>query len=248
MTVYFIGAGPGDPELLTVKGKRIIEKADVVIYAGSLVNREILGYAKKDARIYNSAEMTLEEMVDVMAGSQEKIVARVHSGDPSIYGAINEQIDALEGRGAHCEVIPGVSSFTASAARLKKEFTVPEVVQTVIITRLEGRTPVPEKERLRRLARHRASMCIFLSASMIDEVVEELIPGYGSQAPVVVVYKVTWPDEKVLTGSLADISDKIKKEGIDRSALILVGDFLKEGSTTSRLYDKDFGHGFRKKL
>jgi precorrin-4/cobalt-precorrin-4 C11-methyltransferase len=245
--VYFIGAGPGDPDLITVKGKKIIELADVIIYAGSLVNPEILD-CNKSAVIHNSASMTLEQVLDVMRNAVSKgfIVARVHTGDPSIYGAIREQIVELEKHGIEYEVIPGVSSFTAAASVLGMEFTLPGVSQTVICTRLEGKTPVPEREALSLLASHRASMCIFLSVQMIDEVVNELLTHYPPSTPVAVVQKATWPDQKIVTGTLADISGKASESEIAKTALILVGDFLGNDFEKSRLYDKSFSHEFRK--
>ncbi len=248
MKVYIIGAGPGDPELLTLKARRIIGDADVILYAGSLVNPEILRYAKKGAEVHNTAEMDLEEIVGAMtkAVGKGKLVARVHTGDPSIYGAIGEQMALLDERGVDYEVVPGVSSFLAAAAALKKEYTVPEVSQTVIITRLEGRTPVPERQRLRRLAEHRASLCVFLSIHMIGGVVKELREGYGPDAPVAVVEKASWDGEKVVLGTLKDIAAKVKKAKIEKTALILVGDFLRPSEKRSRLYAREFSHGFRK--
>lgn len=248
MKVYIIGAGPGDPELLTLKARRIIGDADVILYAGSLVNPEILKYAKKGAEVHNTAEMDLEEIVAIMtkAVGKGRLVARVHTGDPSIYGAIGEQMALLDEKGIDYEVVPGVSSFLAAAAALKKEYTVPEVSQTVIVTRLEGRTPVPERQKLRRLAEHRASLCVFLSVHMIKEVVEELREGYGPDAPVAVVEKASWDGEKVVLGTLQDIAAKVKKAKIEKTALILVGDFLRPSEKRSRLYAREFSHGFRK--
>ncbi|WHH60585.1 precorrin-4 C(11)-methyltransferase [Petroclostridium sp. X23] len=245
--VCFIGAGPGDPELITVKGQKLIKEADVIIYAGSLVNPEVIKDAKKDALIYNSADMTLEEVLHIMKDAEQnkKKVARVHTGDPSIYGAIREQMDALDTIGISYEVVPGVSSFVAAAAALKKEFTLPGVAQTVILTRLEGRTAVPEGERLGSLARHGASMCIFLSVGMMDKVVEELLEGYEENTPVAVIYRASWPDEKVVSGTLKDISEKVKKAGITKTAQIVVGDFLGNRYELSKLYDKSFSHEFR---
>lgn len=245
--VHFIGAGPGDPELLTIKGKRYIDEADVIIYAGSLVNPQVLQDAKKDAAIYNSAGMTLEEVVAVMRdGVREgKRVVRVHTGDPSIYGAHREQMDALDALGISYDVVPGVSSFLAAAAALKKEYTLPEVSQTVILTRMEGRTPVPEGEKLQELAVHRATMVIFLSAGMIEELAETLIPAYGEQTPAAVVCRATWEDERIIRGMLSDIAEKVKAAGIKKTALIMVGDFLGDDYALSKLYDKHFTHEYR---
>ena len=245
--VYFIGAGPGDLELITIKGHNLIKAADVIIYAGSLVNPELLKDCKPSAGIYNSASMTLEEVIEVMRVAVEMNlkVARVHTGDPSIYGAIREQMDALEGLGIEFEVVPGVSSFVASAAALKKEFTLPEVTQTVILTRLEGRTPVPAKESLRELAAHQATMAIFLSVHMIEEVVEELLSSYPKETPIAVVQKASWADEKIVIGSLANIAEKVKEAKITKTAQILVGNFLGDKYSLSKLYDKGFSHEFR---
>lgn len=245
--VYFIGAGPGDPELITLKGIRAIEKADIVIYAGSLVNPEILRYARKDAEIYNSATMDLDEVLAVMErGARDgKVTARVHTGDPAIYGAIQEQMDALRERGITYEVIPGVSSFLAAAAALEQEYTLPDVTQTVILTRMEGRTPVPEKEKLAELARHGSTMCIFLSVHAISAVVAELRQGYAEDTPVAVVQKASWPDQRIVLGTLADIADKVKEAGISKTALIVVGDVFRGRYEKSRLYDPGFTHGYR---
>jgi len=247
MKVYFIGAGPGDPELITVKGRRILGEADIIIYAGSLVNPEVLQGHKPDAVIYNSASMHLQEVLDVMINGvkEGRTVARVHTGDPSIYGAVREQMDALAQNGITYEVIPGVSSFVAAAAVLNMEYTLPGVSQTVILTRHEGRTPVPPGQELAALAGHRASLAIFLSAAMIEEVIEELIPAYGEETPAAVVQKATWPEQKVIRGTLKDIAHKVKEEGIDKTALILVGNFLGSEYELSRLYDKEFSHGYR---
>lgn len=247
MQVYFVGAGPGDPELITVKGQKIIKEADVVIYAGSLVNPDVLDVTKNEAEIYNSAEMTLEEIVEKMeeAVAQDRLVARVHTGDPSLYGAIQEQMDALAEKGIEYEVIPGVSSFLATAASLKREYTLPDVSQTVIVTRLEGRTSVPDKEKLHKLARHNASMAIFLSVHMIEDVAEELAEEYPPETPIAVVQKASWPDEKKVVGTLETISEQVEKAEIDKTAMIVVGDFLGTEYSKSKLYDKDFSHGYR---
>ncbi|SNS45902.1 cobalt-precorrin 4 C11-methyltransferase [Anaerovirgula multivorans] len=246
--VYFIGAGPGDPELITLKGKKRIQEADVIIYAGSLVNPQVIADRKENAQVYNSASMTLPEVIEVMKGAaaDDKIVARVHTGDPSIYGAIREQMDALEELAIDYEVVPGVSSFVASAAQLKKEFTLPEVSQTVILTRMEGRTPVPSGESLASLAQHQASMAIFLSVQMIQEVVEELLTAYPSNTPVAVVQKATWEDEKIVEGTLADIALKVKEADIKKTAQILVGNFLGNDYALSKLYDENFTHEYRR--
>lgn len=246
--VYFIGAGPGDPELITLKGKRILEEADIIIYAGSLVNKELLNYVGKDCLIYNSAEMTLEQVIAVMekGESEQKLVVRLHTGDPSIYGAIREQMDELDKRDIKYEIIPGVSSFCAAAAALKKEYTLPGVSQTVILTRMEGRTGVPEGQGIEDLAAHNASMIIFLSVHMIDELVEKLKTGYAEDTPVAVVYKASWPDQKILKGTLDTISDLVKAEDVRKTALVVVGSFLGDEYELSRLYDKSFSHEFRR--
>jgi len=245
--VFFIGAGPGDPDLITVKGKKILDSADVIIYAGSLVNKEILNSRKPDSLVYDSATMNLEEIIGIIKKNvlEGKIVARVHTGDPSIYGAIKEQMDLLEKDGIEYEVIPGVSSFVAAAAVLKKEFTLPNVSQTVICTRISGRTEVPEKEDLEKLSSHRTSMAIFLSVPMIEDVVKKLLKNYAITTPVAVVYKATWKDQKILEGTLGNIVDIVKKDGIKKTAIILVGDFLSSDYEKSKLYDKSFSHEYR---
>ncbi len=246
--VSFIGAGPGDPELLTIKGKKLIDSADIIIYAGSLVNPQVLADVKKDAAVYNSAGMTLEEVLAVMKEGEEKglKVVRVHTGDPAIFGAHREQMDALERMGIEYEVIPGVSSFLAAAAALKKEYTLPGVSQTVILTRMEGRTPVPPKEKLIDLARHHATMIIFLSAGRMEELAAILRQEYGEDTPAAVVYKATWEDQKIVRGTLLTIADKVREAGITKTALTVVGDFLGDDYELSRLYDKTFTHEFRK--
>ena len=245
--VYFIGAGPGDPELITVKGKRIIEQADVIVYAGSLVNPKVIEERKPGACVHNSALMTLEEIISIMEEAVKKglMVARVHTGDPSIFGAIREQIEYLRKREIPFEIVPGVSSFLGAAASLSVEYTVPGISQTVILTRKEGRTPVPPGQGLEELASHRASMVIFLSTAMIQDVVEELKKAYDESTPVAVVYRATWPDELVIRGTLADIAGEVAEAGIERTALILVGNFLGEDYGRSELYHPNFTHGFR---
>lgn len=245
--IFFIGAGPGDPELITVKGKKKLQEADIIVYAGSLVNAELLEYAKDSCKVYNSANMTLEEVVEVMEkGEKEgKVVVRLHTGDPGIYGAIREQMDELDKRNIEYEIIPGVSSFCAAASALKKEYTLPGVSQTVILTRMEGRTEVPEKESIESLAQHNATMIIFLSIHMIDKLVERLKSGYPDDTPVAVVYKASWPDQKVLRGTIKTIADIVRREGVRKTALVAVGDFLGNDYELSKLYDKTFSHEFR---
>jgi precorrin-4/cobalt-precorrin-4 C11-methyltransferase len=248
MKVYFIGAGPGDPELITVKGKKTIEMSGYCIYAGSLVNPDILKYCSKDTRIFDSASMSLEEIINIIeeARDDNKDVARVHTGDPSIYGAIQEQMSELDKRGIDYEVIPGVSSFLAAASALKQELTLPGVSQTVIITRIEGRTPVPETERLEVLAKSKATLCIFLSVNEIDKVVSILKPFYGTNCPVAIVYKASWKDEKVIISNLSDVADEITRNDIKKTAIIVVGDVLSKNFEYSKLYDKHFNHSYRR--
>lgn len=245
--VYFIGAGPGDPELLTIKGKKLIDDSDVIIYAGSLVNPETLAGRKKDAVVYDSASMTLDEVIEVVlkAEADGKKVVRVHTGDPSIYGAIREQMVELDKHNISYQVIPGVSSFVAAAAAMQAEFTLPGVSQTVILTRAEGRTPVPEKEKLRNLAAAKASMAIFLSVQMIGQVVDELLVHYTPDTPVAVVQKASWPDQQVVRGTLENIAAKVKEAGINKTAQILVGNFLGDEFERSKLYDAGFSHEYR---
>jgi len=245
--IYFIGAGPGDVDLITVKGRDILTKCDVVIYAGSLVSNEHIKYCKEGVEIYNSSSMNLEEVLLVMkkADGEGKTVARLHTGDPAIYGAIKEQIDELDKLKIHNKVVPGVSSFSAAAAAIKKEFTLPNVTQTIILTRVEGRTPVPGREDLENLAKIGASMAIFLSIGMIDKVVEKLRRGYGRNVPVSVVERATWEDERCIIGTLDDIGEKVKSANITKCAQILVGDFINCEYDKSLLYDKNFTHMFR---
>lgn len=251
--VHFIGAGPGDPELITVKGARLLGESDLVVYAGSLVDRELVRAHAPGAEVYDSSSMTLEETTATMAEAvlAGKRVVRLHTGDPSIYGAIQEQMEELDRLGIAYEVIPGVTSAFAAAAALRQELTLPEVSQTVIITRLAGRTPVPERESLAEIARIGATLVIYLSVSMIDRVVEELLKGaYTPDTPAAVVCRASWPDEQVVEGTLADIAARVQEAGIGKQALILVGDVLRarqEGlKAKSLLYDREFTHGCRK--
>jgi len=248
--VVIIGAGPGDPELITLKGKKWLEKADVVIYAGSLLNPEILKYTKPDAELYDSAAMNREEVFKVMADSVKagKLVARVHDGDPSFFGAIQEQMDFLDKEKIEYMRIPGVSCLQGGAASLNRELTLPNISQTVIVTRPEGRTPVPEAESIKELAKHQATMVIFLGVQHIAKVIEELGKGgYPKDTPVSVVYKATWPDQKIVKGTLTDIVEKVKATRITKTALIFVGKVLNPSAYDySKLYDPAFTHGFRK--
>lgn len=247
--ISFVGAGPGDVDLITIKGRKLLEEADIVIYAGSLVSKEHLNFCKEECQFYNSASMTLEEVIDVMEDGLDKglKVVRLHTGDPTIYGAIREQMDILDEKKISYEVIPGVSSFTAACSAIKKEFTLPEVSQTVILTRIEGRTSVPENEDLEKLASYGASMAIFLSVQQIDNVVDKLKRGYGREdVPIAVVYKATWEDEKIVIGTLKNIGEKVKKERITKTAQILVGDFISGDYERSKLYDPGFTHEYRK--
>jgi precorrin-4/cobalt-precorrin-4 C11-methyltransferase len=247
-TVYFVGAGPGDPELLTVKGAKLLMGADVVIYTGSLVKEKALGYCKQDAEVLNSASMDIAEIMDavIKASRAGRLVVRLHTGDPSLYGALREQADILDEEDVPYEVVPGVSSAFAAAAAIKRELTVPEVTQTVIFTRMEGRTPVPPAEKLSALAAHGSTICIFLSIAMIDKVVEELKAGYPPTTPVAVVYRASWEDELTVTGTLADIAVKVREAGITKHAMIIVGEAIGSGSARrSKLYDREFSHSFR---
>lgn len=246
--VHFVGAGPGDKELITLKGYKLLKNADIVIYAGSLVNPELLDYCKEDCEIYNSAVMDLGEIIDVMERGvrENKEVVRLQTGDFSIYGSIREQVEELNKVDVGFDCTPGVSSFLGASSALGVEYTVPEISQSVIITRMEGRTPVPEKESIQEFAKHQTSMVIFLSVQEIEKVVERLIEGgYPEDTPVAVVYKATWPDEMALRGTLTDIAAKVRENGINKTALIMVGRFLGQDYNNSKLYDKDFVHEYR---
>ena len=248
MQVYIVGAGAGDPELITLKGHRLLKEADVIIYAGSLVNPALLDFAKAGAEIHDSASMTLPEVIETIEKAVAKglLVVRLHTGDPSIYGAIQEQMDALKKKGIDFEVVPGVSSFLATAAALKQEYTLPGISQTVIITRNEGRTPVPEREKLRSLAAHQATMCIFLSITMLSDVVAELIAGgYAPDTPIAIVQRASWPEQKIVRATLETIVEEIADKGIDRTAMIVVSRCLGADYELSRLYAPEFSHMFR---
>ena len=247
--VHFVGAGSGAADLITLRGKRLLETADVVIYAGSLVNPELLEYTRSDCEIYNSAFMTLDEVIKVMeqAENNGKTVIRLHTGDPSVYGAIREQMDRLDSLGIAYDVCPGVSSFCGAAAALKAEYTLPDVSQTVILTRMSGRTTVPERESIESLASHNATMVIFLSTGMLDELSERLIKGgYTADTPEAIVYKATWKDEKVFRCTVGTLAQTAKQNNITKTALITVGYFLGDIRSLSKLYSADFETEFRK--
>jgi precorrin-4/cobalt-precorrin-4 C11-methyltransferase len=247
--VYFVGAGPGAVDLITVRGCELLKNADVVIYAGSLVNPELLTYTKDTCKVYNSAVMTLEEVVEVIDKEYdaEKTIVRLHTGDPSIYGAIKEQMDLLDKKNIEYSVVPGVSSFCGAASVLNAEYTLPDVSQTVILTRMEGRTPVPEDEDIVKLASHKASMVLFLTSSMIDKLSKKLIDGgYKDETPAAIVYKATWSDEKIIRTTVGELYKSAVENNISKTALILVGDFLSCEFGRSKLYDSSFTHEFRK--
>lgn len=247
--VNFVGAGCGAADLITMRGKSLIEQADVIIYAGSLVNPQLLEYAKKDCQIHNSAYMTLEQVIDVIkaAEHEKKMTVRLHTGDPSLYGAIREQMDRLDKLGIKYDICPGVSSFCGAAAALRAEYTLPDVSQTVIITRMAGRTPVPEKESIAALAAHNATMVIFLSTGLLKELSAELIRGgYKPDTPAAIVYKASWADQKVCRCTVEDLAQTAADNGITKTALICVGYFLGNDYSLSKLYDKSFETEFRK--
>ena len=247
--IHFVGAGPGAPDLITQRGAALLQKADCIIYAGSLVNPALLGLAKPDCAVYNSAQMTLEQVLDVMREMEaaKKTTVRLHTGDPCLYGAIREQMDALDADGIRYDDTPGVSSFCGAAAALCAEYTLPTVSQTVIITRMEGRTPVPEKEQLAKLASHGATMVIFLSIGLVEKVQAALLEGgaYTSDTPAAVVYKATWPEERVVHCTVGTLAASTKAAGITKTALIVVGDFLGTRYERSKLYDPTFATEYR---
>lgn len=248
--VYFVGAGPGAPDLITVRGMRLLQKADVIIYAGSLVNPQLLSYAREDCRIYNSAKMTLEEVLAVMEETEGKnlITVRLHTGEPSIYGAVREQMDELDEKGIAYESCPGVSACFGAAASLNLEYTLPEVSQSLIITRMAGRTGVPEKESIESFAAHHASMAIYLSTGMLEELSERLMAGgYEPGTPAALVYKATWQEEQAFVCTVEELAETAKEHGITKTALVLVGDVITHRHyAKSRLYAADFETEFRK--
>lgn len=247
--IHFVGAGSGAADLITVRGAKLLEEADVIIYAGSLVNPALLDYAKEGCEIHNSASMTLEEVIATMKAAEAdgKMTVRLHTGDPCLYGAHREQMDLLDEAGLHYDVVPGVSSFCGAAAALNAEYTLPNVSQSVIITRMEGRTPVPEGEKLRKMASHGCTMVLFLSTSLLEGAVEELLAGgaYDEDTPAAIVYKATWPDEKVWRCTLGTLVETAREAGVKNTALITIGGFLGDAYDRSRLYDPTFTHMFR---
>lgn len=247
--IYFIGAGPGAPDLITLRGAELLRRAGLIVYAGSLVNPALLDYAPQGCEVYDSALMTLDEVMEKLLDGEKRglTTVRLHTGDPSLYGAIREQMDRLRAEGVEFSVVPGVSSFCAAAAAIPAEYTLPGVSQTLIISRMEGRTPVPAREGIRSLAAHGASMVLFLSSAMLKELASELIAGgYPPETPAALVYKASWPDERVLRGPLASIPAMAEEAGISKTALVLVGGFLGDDYDLSRLYDASFSHGCRR--
>ncbi|MEF2877550.1 MAG: precorrin-4 C(11)-methyltransferase [Blautia sp.] len=248
--VHFVGAGSGAPDLITLRGMRLLQEADVIIYAGSLVNPQLLAYAGESCRIYNSAKMTLEQVLEVMTEAEEKgeTTVRLHTGDPCLYGAVREQMDVLDEKGISYDYCPGVSSFSGAASALNLEYTLPGVSQSVVITRMAGRTPVPEKESIESFAAHQATMVIFLSTGMLKELSERLIEGgYQADTPAAIVYKATWEDEKKFVCTVGTLEKTARENQITKTALILVGDVVAHGSyDRSKLYDPEFTTEFRK--
>jgi precorrin-4/cobalt-precorrin-4 C11-methyltransferase len=247
--VYFVGCGPGDPDLITIKAKKIIQKADVVVYSGSLIPTQILSFCKK-AKLHDASKLVREEIFEILRDNaiKNKVVVRLHDGDPSIYGAIKEQTDNLQTKGIESELVPGVTSFLASAAALGIQLTLPGVTQTIIITRAESRTKVPKEERISDLAKHKATMIFYLSVHLLSNIVKQAMEGgYAPSTPAAVVYRASWNDEKIITGTLTDITKKVRDEKITRTAIVIIGDVIKPKSYEySKLYDKTFSHGFRK--
>ncbi|MGK5509268.1 precorrin-4 C(11)-methyltransferase [Brevibacillus formosus] len=255
MKLYIVGAGPGDPELITVKGLKLLQKADVIMYTDSLVNEDLVAMSNPDAEVLQSSGMALEEMVELLVDRirSGKTVVRLHTGDPSIYGAIMEQIALLKAKGIEVEIVPGVSSVFAAAAAVGAELTIPDLTQTIILTRAEGRTPVPEREKLRALAEHHCTLALYLSATLTKKVVRELVDaGWSEDTPVAVVQRASWPDQLIIRTTLKNLDEDMGKNGIRKHAMILAGWALdpnihdKSEQYRSKLYDKTFTHGFRK--
>lgn len=247
--IHFVGAGSGAPDLITVRGKKLLEEADVIIYAGSLVNPQLLEYAKENCQVYNSAVMTLEEVLEVMFKAEEegKMTVRLHTGDPCLYGAIREQMDVLDEKGMEYDSTPGVSSFCGAASALDLEYTLPDVSQSVIITRMAGRTPVPDKESIESFAAHQATMVVFLSTTMLDELSERLIAGgYSADTPAAIVYKATWEDEKKYVCTVGTLAETARANDIRKTALMIIGDVVTHSHyNRSELYNPAFTTEFR---
>ena len=247
--VFFVGCGPGDPDLITVKAKKIIQNADVVVYSGSLIPEPVLKFCKK-GKLYDAAKLVREEIFELLYenAKKDKLVVRLHDGDPSIYGAIKEQIDNLEEKGIKSVVVPGVTAFLASAAALVTQLTLPGVTQTIIVTRAESRTKVPKREKISELAKHKATLIFYLSVHLLSKLVKEAIAGgYKKTTPVAVVYHASWKDQKIIKGTLENIANKIKEEKITRTAIIIISDVIDPKTYEfSKLYDKKFSHGYRK--
>lgn len=247
--VYFVGCGPGDPELITVKAKKIIQKADVIVYSGSLIPPPILKLCKK-GKLFDAAGLVREEIFEILYknAKKDKLVVRLHDGDPSIYGAIKEQIDNLEEKGISSKVVPGVTAFLASAAALETQLTLPGITQTIIVTRAESRTKVPKREKIAELAKHRATLIFYLSVHLLSDIVKESIAGgYKKSTPVAVVYRASWKDQKIIKGTLNDITKKVRDEKITRTAIVIISEVIDSKTYEfSKLYDKKFSHGYRK--
>ena len=249
-TVYFVGSGPGDPELITIKAKKLIEQADIIVYSGSLLNPKILEYTKKDAQLYDAALLDREKIYSILRDSTKrgKLAIRFHDGDPGLFSTIREQIDKLEKDGLRCIVVPGITAILGAAAAMNLELTLPGNTQTVIITRAEFRTPVPEREKISELAKHGATMVFYLSVHLISDIVEEILKGgiYNKETPAAVVYRATWEDQKIIKGTLGNIVNKTKESKIIKTALIIVGDVLAPTNYQfSKVYDAGFTHGYR---
>src|ERR687890_2172282 len=250
-TVYFVGSGPGDPDLITIKAKKLLENADLVIYSGSLLNPELLQYAKKDAKLYDAALLNRDEIFTLLKDitKQGQLAIRFHDGDPGLFSTIREQIDRLEKEGIKCKVVPGITATLGAASSLNLELTLPGITQTLIITRAEFRTPVPEREKISELAKHGSTMVFYLSVHLISDIVEELLKGgvYTKETPAAIVYRATWEDQKIIKGTLGDIVKKTKESKIIKTALIIVGDAIApKGYEFSRVYDAGFTHGYRR--
>ena len=247
--VFFVGCGPGDPELITVKAKKLIQKADVIVYSGSLIPDAILKFCKK-GKLYDAAKLVREEIFDLLYknAKKDKLVVRLHDGDPSIYGAIKEQIDNLEKKGIESVVVPGITAFLASAAALGTQLTLPGITQTIIVTRAESRTKVPKREKISELAKHKATLIFYLSVHLVSKLVKEAVAGgYKKNTPVAVVYRASWKDQKIVKGTLETIAKQIKDEKITRTAIVIISNVIDSTSYEySKLYDKKFSHGYRK--